>query len=106
MGGIALAASILTALMLIGIIGVVTNGFGPTPLNPSFSSTMFSMVGGVCGSTAAAGLVMIAIGYCKKRHILAEKLSVQEINSIAGKILIDSRPGTMDLSRRSQKNKG
>ncbi len=98
MGEIVLAASILTALMLIGLIAVATNGYGPTPLNPSFYSQVFSMVGGgICVPSAAAGLVMLAIGYCKKRHILAGKLSVQEINGIAGKILIDSRPGTMGL---------
>jgi hypothetical protein len=76
-----LAAAIITSITVISLLAGVTQGFGPSP-NPTFYSTMFPAIGGTCGPFAAAGLIMLAVWYCKRRNILAEQLPVKEINRI------------------------
>ena len=94
LGNIFLAASVITFILLTGICG----GFGPTANSSLFwSSPAPWIIGNVDGLGATAGLIMLAVGHCKRRDILAEQLSIQQINGVAGKILIDPTCGTWRL---------
>lgn len=84
-GACVLGAAILTSIIVLSILGGATNGFGPMP-DGNFYPFAFSVIGGICGGCGILGLVMLAIGYCKRRNALAELLSWQEINRIANKI--------------------
>ena len=79
MGIILLVSAVATSIIVISIVGSVTHGFGPAI--PGFQ-TMFSLIGGVGGTTALAGLVTLAIAHCKKRAIMAERLAESQIEAM------------------------
>lgn len=91
-GTCTLVASLICTAILIGIVGGVTHGFRPTS-TPGFYSTMFPIIGGVGGSGIATGIVMLAIRDCKRRNILAERLTAKQINTIAGMDLLSPSGG-------------